>query len=237
MTRYGTVGYDVGSAGRWSRFAYGLLIVVGAAASTVTRIGETGDPVRFLLEAALAIAGITGAPVAVDGLLGERVFARVDPWVNTLILVGPALMVAYWNLTLGHALGVDLPTPLTLAMLAYIGISLLIETFIRYGGCEVVSLPILVFRRRYVTYCVPIVVVDATERGWLESDGLRRGLWIALGAAALLTILLGMFGVQPIVTGPAFLGVVALVAALTYIERGRGAPRQDAQEASPAAIR
>ncbi len=124
VTRYGTVGYDLRTVGRWSRFGYGLLIAAGATASTLARLGQTYDPAGFLLQTAIAFAGIVVAYLVVCWLLGERAFAHASPWLNTLILVGPALGVAYWNLTLGHALGFDLPAALTLAMLAYIGISL-----------------------------------------------------------------------------------------------------------------
>jgi len=176
--------------------------------------------------------GIVAAYLALYGLLGERVFARANPWLNTLILVGPALVISYWNLTLGAALGVDLPASLTLAMLLYVGSSLLVQTFIGYGGCEVVALPILVFRRRYVTYCIPLVLVDSAERGWVESTGPRRGLWIALGVAALATILLGLLRIQSVVGGVAFLVVATLVALLTFLEGRRDAPPGDGHDVS-----
>jgi hypothetical protein len=230
--RYGTVGYNLGTAGRWSRFGLGLLIAAGTIASTLLGHGPAQDPGTLLLTTALAFAGIAAAYLVVYALLGQRVFARANPWLNTLILVGPALTIAYWNFTLGAALGVDLPAALTLAMLAYVGASLVLESFIGYGGCEVVALPILVFRRRYVTYCLPLVLVDRAERGWLESAGARRILWVALGGAALGTILLGLFGISPMASGLAFLVVVVLVAALTLLERRRAALPGDAREGS-----
>jgi hypothetical protein len=230
MARYGTVGYNLGTAGRWSRFGLGLLIAAGTAASTLLGHGPAQDPVTLLATTALALAGIAATYLVVYALLGERVFARANPWLNTLILVGPALTIAYWNITLGAALGVALPAALTLAMLAYVGASLVLESFIGYGGCEVVALPILVLRRRYVTYCIPIVLVDRAERGWLESAGVRRLLWVALGGAALGTILLALFGIAPVASGLAFLVVVALVAALTLLERRRDDPPGDARE-------
>jgi hypothetical protein len=235
MARYGTVGYNLGTAGRWSRFGLGLLIAAGTMASTLAGHAPGRDPATLLVTTPLAFAGIAAAYLVVYALLGERVFARANPWLNTLILVGPALTIAYWNLTLGAALGVDLPASLTLAMLVYVGASLVLESFIGYGGCEVVALPILVFRRRYVTYCLPLVLVDRAERGWLESAGARRLLWVALGGAALGTILLGLFGISPVASGLAFLGVVALVAVLTLRERRRDDSPGDARERSPGA--
>lgn len=176
--------------------------------------------------------GIAAAYLAVYGWLGERLFARANPWLNTLILVGPALVVSYWNLTPGARLGLALPTALTLAMLLYVGASLVVQTFLGYGGCEVVAQPILVFRRCYVTYCIPIVLVDTAERGWLESTGPRRDLWIALGVTGLGTILLGIFGIQIAVDGLAFLLVATVVGVLTLRERRRCAPPSDGTDES-----
>src|SRR5262249_29057912 len=148
MARYGTVGYNLGTAGRWSRFGLGLLVAAGTIASALLGHGPAQDPATLLATTALCLAGIAAAYLVAYALLGERVFARAHPWLNTLILVGPALTIAYWNLTLGAALGVALPAALTLAMLAYVGASLVLESFLGYGGCEGVALPILVLRRR-----------------------------------------------------------------------------------------
>ncbi|MGH2356369.1 MAG: hypothetical protein ACRDJN_32590 [Chloroflexota bacterium] len=64
------------------------------------------------------------------------------------------------------------------------------------------------------------MLIDAAERGWMESQGLRRGLWLALGAASLVTITLGIVRLAPAaVSGLALLVVAALVAALTYLDR------------------
>ena len=218
MTTYGTVGYDVGSVGRWTRVGYGLLIALGASASTLLSSNFSRDVGPYVLGTVAFLAAITLAYLAIYGLLGERVFARANPWLNTFILVGPALLVGYWNLTLRNILGVSLPGPLTLAMLVYIGISLLVEARIGYGGCEVVALPILVFRRRYVTYCVPIVLLDASERGWVDSVGARRWVWVLLGGAALATILLAILNIQPLLSGLALLLLAGLISLLVVFD-------------------
>jgi hypothetical protein len=234
MSRYGTVGYDLGRVGRWARVGYGLLIAAGAAASTLVGLDEAGDQAAFLLQAAAYLAGITVAYLLAYWLLGERLFARANPWLNTLILVGPALLVVYWNLTLGYAVGAELPAPLALAMLAYVTASILVQAAIGYGGCEVVALPILVFRRRYVSYCLPIVMIDAAERGWMDSSGLRRGVWVALGLASLVTVTLGITRAgPPLLSGVAFVIVAVLVATLTYLDR-RAARLRDRAAGVPA---
>ncbi len=51
----------------------------------------------------------------------------------------------------------------------YIGISFILQWRIGYGGCEVVSIPIILLRRRYVTYCVPLVALDAMEKKIIDS--------------------------------------------------------------------
>jgi hypothetical protein len=101
-------------------------------------------------------------------------------------------------------------------------VSLVVEAAIGYGGCEVVALPILVFRRRYVSYCLPIVMIDAAERGWMDSTGLRRGVWIALGVASLVTVTLGITRTGPAaLSGVAFVIVAVLVATLMYLDHRR----------------
>ena len=57
-----------------------------------------------------------------------------------------------------------MPLPLVAATIGYIAISLIIEWQIKYGGCEVVSVPIVLFKKRYKTYCIPLVVIDAVEK-------------------------------------------------------------------------
>ena len=118
----------------------------------------------FLGVSALYLVGIAAVYTTVYYLLGDRLLGRANPWLNTLIFVGPAWVIAWWNIAIAPATGLSLPSALGLAMIVYVGISLLLQWKIEYGGCEVVSLPIILFKRRYVTYCIPLVAVDATEK-------------------------------------------------------------------------
>ena len=95
-------------------------------------------------------------------------FARANLWVNTLIFVGPALVVAGWEFSFGPLIGFDLPSALPLGMLVYIGTSFILMWKLRYGGCEVVALPIILSKRRYTTYCLPLVALDAVEKVVVE---------------------------------------------------------------------
>lgn len=102
------------------------------------------------------------------GHLGKDFSARANPWINTAIFVGPAYVGAWSELLFQPLSGVALPTALPLAMSAYIGMSFILQWKIRYGGCEVVTLPILLSKRRYTTYCLPLVAVDAAEKVVVE---------------------------------------------------------------------
>ena len=132
----------------------------------------------FLGVSALYLVGIAAVYTTVYYLLGDRLLGRANPWLNTLIFVGPAWVIAWWNIAIAPATGLSLPSALGLAMIVYLGISLLLQWKIKYGGCEVVSLPIILFKRRYVTYCIPLVAVDATEKEFVTARlNWQKALW------------------------------------------------------------
>jgi hypothetical protein len=184
-THYGRVGLDVGLIGRWSR----LVIMVVILAPIIIDLSQSFDISRspfFLGLSALYLVGIAAVYTTAYYLLGDRLLARANPWLNTLIFVGPAWVIGWWNIAIAPATGLSLPETLGLAMVVYIGISLLLQWKIKYGGCEVVSLPILLFKRRYVTYCIPLVAVDATEKGFVTGRlNWQKALWGGILASLL----------------------------------------------------
>ncbi len=101
--------------------------------------------------------------MAAHWLLGERVLGRMNPWIGTVLLVGPAMVIP------GLAM---LPVGLRLGMIAYFSASLLLNAVKNYGGCEVLALPSLLFGRWYTVYC-PLNVVDAVERRVAGPAGAR----------------------------------------------------------------
>ena len=56
------------------------------------------------------------------------------------------------------------------ALLLYIGISLIFGYFMRYGGCEVVSIPSLLLATRHQVYC-PLNAVDVVEQAVVGRRG------------------------------------------------------------------
>ena len=81
-----------------------------------------------------------------------------------MIFVGPAFLVGWWPIIIAPFVGTELPSAFLVAMGGYIGLSFILQWRIKYGGCEVVALPIVLFRNRYTTYCIPLVALDAAEK-------------------------------------------------------------------------
>jgi len=162
------LGLDVGVFGRWSRLLWGVAILLPVVVGAIRDLQDSGSSLSFYGLAGIYFLGIAAVYVSVYVAFGERFFARANPWVNTVVFVGPTFVVAWWEILFGPLTGLDLTTALPLAMTAYIGISFILQWKIRYGGCEVVALPILFSKRRYTTYCLPLVAVDAVEKVVVE---------------------------------------------------------------------
>ena len=141
-----TLGHDLGAVGRWSRILIGVLGFSWAVSVSVQ--------MGILVQSALYVVAIAFAYLVAHRLLGERVLGRMNPWVGTVLLVGPAVVIP----------GIQsLPLELRLGMVAYFSASLFLNAAANYGGCEVLALPSLLFRRWYTVYC-PLNVIDVAER-------------------------------------------------------------------------
>ena len=146
-----TLGLDAGLVGRWTRLILGSIVPL----YSIVRLLLTEDPSPgFLLETTIYFGVIFAVYLAAHLFLGERLLARTNPWVGTIILVGPP------TLALVLALG---PPAFQMALALYIAISLFFNFTMSYGGCEVMAIPSLIFRRRYVVYC-PWNVVDVVDK-------------------------------------------------------------------------
>ncbi len=167
---FGTLGVNIGWFGRWSRVVYGvlmlsplLLFMFGeASAGRIPFNSSLG--LIFLGVMALYFGGILAAYFTAYYTLGPRVFNRGNAWLNTAILVGPAMVVFLWNFVIPPLGGLALHLALLAAMSIYVGVSLFIQARVKYGGCEVVAIPMLFMKKKYATYCIPIVAADALEK-------------------------------------------------------------------------
>ncbi len=153
-----TLGLDAGLFGRWARLVLGalvpLIVIVRQLVTQPPSLGFYGATALYFI-AALVLY------LAAHYFLGERLFARVNPWITTLILVGPPVVV----LVLG--LG---PEAFQLGTALYIAVSLIFNFAMGYGGCEVAAIPSLILGRRYVIYC-PWNAVDVVDKAVAERKG------------------------------------------------------------------
>ena len=152
------VGLDVGPCGRLFRLALGVAILLFTAYRLLWAWLLLGPAVAPDI---LAIMGYSAAVALAYLALYRLLLSRAGggrAWLNTLLVIGPPYALFFIHFTLYR---MDL---VLLALLLYIGVSLVVSWRIRYGGCEMVALPILVFKRRCVTYCAPVVAVDVLER-------------------------------------------------------------------------
>jgi hypothetical protein len=173
------IGRDVGTFGRWFRLIVGLYftllilldpLVINAvpSAQALSFLGNVG--LYFLLIMAVYLLAFY--------LLGERLLARVNPWVGTIVFLGPLVLLT--ALEAG-------PIEFRVAIGLYYSMASILNFAMSYGGCEVVAIPSLVFRRRYTVYC-PYNAVDAVEIAMRACAPVQRVLgWLSL----LISLLVG----------------------------------------------
>ena len=64
--------------------------------------------------------------------------------------------------------------PLMLAMLLYVGISLAVQFLTKYGGCEVIAIQNLIYRKRCSSYCMPLLPLDMAEKAIVDALARRK---------------------------------------------------------------
>ena len=113
-------------------------------------------------------------------LVIERVKDK-SPWIPTMIFVFPAMyflingMIVPLELRFGHLIGMPYVNhPLMLAMLLYAGVSIAVQFFTKYGGCEVIAIQNLIYRKRCSSYCVPLLPLDMAEKAIVDALARRR---------------------------------------------------------------
>lgn len=165
-SNYGTLGLNIGVAGIASRLLLAVFYLISIPLTILTSGLNLSSLSLFLVFVGLSFAGIAATYTATYYLLGDRL-GRWNPWINTAIFVGPAWFVLIWG-AIGPLIGLSLPPAFIVAMGIYVGISFILQSKMRYGGCEVVAVPILLVKRRYPTYCIPLVAVDVVEKAVID---------------------------------------------------------------------
>lgn len=157
------IGLEVGTIGRWFRLVIGLyfsllLTVVAVLGEPIT------DALSFLSTLGLYFALILVTYVLAFYFLEGWLLARTDPWLGTLIFLGPVALIG------GLRIG---PQPFRVALSLYYSVSSIFNFAMSYGGCEVVAVPSLIFRKRYQLYC-PYNAVDVVENALLAGSASHR---------------------------------------------------------------
>jgi Family of unknown function (DUF6410) len=166
------IGRDLRPAGRLVRVLAGLLFLLagvsaGSSMGVWLSLGSLGGVVVALLGTAVFYT-------IVVGVLGERLLARANPWLAAAGIVLPlAILSAVPRVPAQVVVGGDL----------YLGLAMLVQAAIGYGGCEIVGVPTLLLRRRYTVYCV-LNGADVVE-AWLQD----RPRWMAWALALLFLVL------------------------------------------------
>jgi hypothetical protein len=164
-----TVGYDVRVVGRLARLVGGLipLILILMDIAILDNPIPKVEPLILLRDTGIYLIAVAVVYAALYYLLSNRFLdwlGRVNPWISTVIFVGPPLAVA--ALSLG-------PDAFRL------GLGMYVAAAMSYGGCEVVALPALLFKRRHVVYCpynIVDVIEDAVAKNAQKRDAKNRRL-------------------------------------------------------------
>ncbi|MGH6918539.1 MAG: DUF6410 domain-containing protein [Geminicoccaceae bacterium] len=153
-SQFGEIGLDLGLVGRSARLLLGTAMIAGI----LYDLAVSHPPAMFLAQAAAYFVLSLVVYALAFHALRDRVLARMNPWVGTAILLTPVLAVLMFGLG---------PPAFQIGINAYVGLSLLLASFMRYGGCEVVAVPSLLLGKRYVVYC-PYNVIDVVEKAVVD---------------------------------------------------------------------
>lgn len=176
-----TIGYDLGTVGTWVRILIG---VVAYLALLTIDLASDDVGVGFLAGVLAYFLAILALYTIVYWLLAPRILPKLNPWVSTVLFYGPVLVLPYVE---------ALPGTFRVALSVYVTVSIVVVVFIRYGGCEVVGVPSLIVRRRYVVYC-PWNTVDLVDKAVQDSQWSDRlqGLGVKTAGVVVAVTVIGV---------------------------------------------
>ena len=202
-----TIGYDLGTVGTWVR------ILIGVIASSALLLVDLSDvSAVFLARTGGWLVGILAVYTAAYALLAPRVLPKVNPWVSTVLFYGPVLVLPYVD---------ALPDAFRVALSLYVTVSIAVVVFVRYGGCEVVGIPALIVRDRYVVYC-PWNTVDLVDKAIQDSEWSNPLLRSRVFKVTAVVLAVAVFAVGANVLGDAFPAVWLILAAGSIMLVGGG---------------
>src|SRR5579864_2874371 len=170
------VGRDLLPVGRSIRILAGLALLAASALSSL----QFSMPFDIAIVFVICVVGYT----LLVWLLGERLFRSGDPWLLAMLLVAPALVLFLF------------PAQLTIGYDAFLGVSMLAQAAIGYGGCEIMGIPTLFVRRRYTVYCA-MNGGDVVERWLLKQPTAVRWSLSILAFAGVIVLMGGASATGP----------------------------------------
>jgi Family of unknown function (DUF6410) len=150
------IGRDLTPFGRWVRLILGLLLILYSGLRMISLTDRVAP--LSLLESFVAVLVIYFAAYLV---LEKPLLARMNPWLNALVFVVPSLVIVFVP---------AFPVALRTGIILYYGVSMVVNVLIDYGGCEVLAVPTLVYKRPYDVYC-PTNVFDVVEQAIAGNRG------------------------------------------------------------------
>jgi hypothetical protein len=208
------IGRGIGPVGRWSRLFLGLYFLAFLVLNPLYLHPVPRDEIGTL---ALTVAGffllIAAFYFAAFYLVSDAILSRMSPWVGTIIFVGLPTTLGLLGL---------FPRPVQMAFGLYVGCSLIVIFFMRYGGCEVVGLPSLLLKRRFTLYCpfnaMPLVQLTMStiahyrqEQDLLAPRVRKFGLGAVVLALAIVVFLLEGVSSQQVFAGAMVLAGLSLL--------------------------
>ncbi len=150
------IGRQLGAIGSAARIAGGLAAVVVPIAISGITWWDIGTALLLLPLAATLAAVVTSAALRARSADGDR-RGGIEPWVRSSVGLIAAVAV-------GVAATFVTPLDGSVAIWAFIGVSLLVATLRGDAGCEAVAIPNAIAGRKDPTGCVLYSPLNAIER-------------------------------------------------------------------------
>ena len=128
-----------------------LRVALGIALTWMTYAVMRTEDAAFNLRALAALVGLM-AFYSVMHFVISRYVSGLNRWLGAFLAVGPVILV----FLLGGPVG-------QVASVAYIGVSLVLQGIRSDGGCEVMSIPAILFGKRTHLVCILFSPLDWVE--------------------------------------------------------------------------
>jgi hypothetical protein len=134
------------SVGRLLRFLVGALLIIEASRQFA------GSSSSLIFQALAAAVGLSLLYAALHVVV-SRFFPGVNPWLGAVLALTPMILV--------YALG---GAPGQIGSVLFIGVSLVLTAIRADGGCEVMTIPAMLFGERTHLVCIVFSPLDRLEK-------------------------------------------------------------------------